>query len=226
MNTLSARLAVSQIINDGTSPGAAVVGSSIVSFNEGLSPQDREDIYLSNLYAQLATRSAYEDGLVGNWFDYYKNKLKFLGWDTTRPVTPAQARGGQMADSVSRQLSDSAGDRFSRPASQALAALKRNSTALEEFERTSLLREKGIFQMIPCALKSPGKVEIALYHKQFNTRRRVSKFLFWPIEEVVESSQEQMAITTFSTLHYATFRDKVAAAVVAETTRHLHELEI
>lgn len=226
MNTLSARLAVSQTVDDGTSPGAAVVGSSIVSFSEGLSPQDREDIYLSNLYAQLATRSAYEDGLVGNWFDYYKNKLRFLGWDTARSVTPEQVGRGQMADSVSRQISDSVGDRFSRPASLALAALKRNSTALETFEGTSLLHERGIFQMIPCALKSPGKVEIALYHMQFNTRPRVSEFLFWPIEDVVESSQEQMAIITFSTLHYATFREKVAAAVVAETTRHLHELEI
>ena len=42
----------------GLSPRAAVVGNSVVSFNEGMSSQDREDIYLSNLYAQLATRSA------------------------------------------------------------------------------------------------------------------------------------------------------------------------
>ncbi len=131
-----------------------------------------------------------------------------------------------MSESVSQQILRSAGESFSRPANLALKALKRNSIALEVFERISLERDSGLFQMIPCSLKAPGKIEIALYHKQFSTRRTVSKFLFWPIEEIVESSQEEMAIITFSTLHYATFRDKVAAAVVAETTRHLHELEI
>lgn len=61
---------------------AAVVGASLVSFGQGLSPQDREDICLSNLYAQLATRSAYQDGLVGSWFNYYRNTLRYLGWDS------------------------------------------------------------------------------------------------------------------------------------------------
>ncbi|MCP2076002.1 UNVERIFIED_ORG: hypothetical protein J2Y77_005438 [Pseudomonas lini] len=207
-------------------PRAAVVGGSIVSFDERLSLQDREDIYLSNLYAQLATRSAYRDGLVGNWFDYYKNKLRYLGWDSARPVRPEQAGQGLMADSVSRQISQSFGGSFSRQASHALGALERNPEALEVFERTSLLRDTGFFQVIPCTSKSSGKIEIGLYHKQFRTRRTVSGFLFWPIEEVVESSQEEMAVVTFSTLHYATFRAKVAAAVIAETNRHLHALEL
>lgn len=205
---------------------AAVVGGSIVSFDEGLSLQDREDIYLSNLYAQLATRSAYKDGLVGNWFDYYKNKLRYLGWDSARPVSPAQPGQGLMADSVSQQISGSFGASYSRQASQAMGALRRSPDALELFERTSLLRNTGFFQVIPCAAKSPGRIEIALYHKQFRTRRTVSRFLFRPMEEVVESSVEETAIVSFSTLHYATFRQKVAAAVIAETTRHLHELEL
>lgn len=216
-----------RLANGGSNaPRAAVVGGSIVSFNEGLSPQDREDIYLSNLYAQLATRSAYKDGLVGNWFDYYKNKLRYLGWDSARPVSPGQAGQGLMADSVARQLSRSLGENFSWPASQALGALKRNRNALDAFEGASLVRDTGFFQVIPCTPKSPGKIEIALYHKQFSIRRTVSKFLFWPMEEIVETSQEEMAIITFSTLHYAAFREKIAAAVVAETTRQLHALEI
>ncbi|MBT2339267.1 MULTISPECIES: hypothetical protein [Pseudomonas] len=211
----------------GAAPGAAVVGASIVSFNEALSSQDREDIYLSNLYAQLATRSAYQDGLLGsNWFDYYRNKLRYLGWDTARPVSAGQAGQGLMADSVSRQISRSFDERFSWQTSQALGSLKRNPDALEAFEKTSLLRDTGFFQVIPCALKSPGRIEIALYHKQFRTRRTVSRFLFWPMEEIVESSHEEMAVVTFSTLHYAAFRKKVAAAVIAETTRHLHALEL
>lgn len=226
MTDQGARSADGQRLRLDEASRAAVVGGSIVSFDEGLSLQDREDIYLSNLYAQLATRSAYKDGLVGNWFDYYKNKLRYLGWDSARPVSAGQAGQGLMADSVSQQIARSFGAGYSRQASQAIATLGRSPAALELFERTSLQRNTGFFQVIPCAAKSRGKVEIALYHKQFRTRRTVSGFLFWPMEEVVESSVEEMAVVTFSTLHYATFRQKVAAAVIAETTRHLHELEI
>ncbi|MHA6786751.1 hypothetical protein ACWA6H_03475 [Pseudomonas bijieensis] len=226
MNDMGGRSTDGQLLRHSGTPAAAVVGGSIVSFDEGLSFQDREDIYLSNLYAQLATRSAYKDGLVGNWFDYYKNKLRYLGWDSARPVSAGRAGQGLMVDSVSRQISRSFDERFSRQASQALGTLRRNPDALEVFERTSLLRDTGCFQVIPCTSKSSGRIEIGLYHKQFRTRRTVSRFLFWPIEDVVESSQEEMAVITFSTLHYATFREKVAAAVMSETVRHLHALEL
>ncbi|WP_249410668.1 hypothetical protein [Pseudomonas sp. St316] len=181
---------------------------------------------MSNLYAQLATRSAYKDGLVGNWFDYYRNKLRYLGWDSARPVSAGQAGQGLMADSVLRQVSRSFDQRFSRQARQALGTLRQSPDALEVFERTSLLRDMGFFQVIPCTAKSAGRIEIGLYHKQFRTRRTVSGFLFWPIEEVVENSLEEMAVVTFSTLHYAAFREKVAAAVMSETVRHLHALEL
>lgn len=201
------------------------MGGSLISFSEGMSAQDQEDIYLSNLYAQLATRSAYRDGLVGNWFDYYKNKLRFLGWDTARPVSLIEAGRGLMADSVSRQLSQSLAGSFSQQASRALGALKNNPDAIDVFEGASLQRDRGFFQVIPCMPKSSTNIEIALYHKQFSMRRTVSKFLFWPMEEIVATSLEQMAIITFNTLHYATFRKKVAAAVMAETTRNIHALE-
>lgn len=207
-------------------PGAAVVGSSIVSFDEGMSAQDREDVYLSNLYAQLATRSAYKDGLVGNWFDYYTNKLRYLGWDSARPVRPERAVDGSMADSVSQQISQSLGGQFSLQTNKALAALKNNHDALETFEGASLQSDVGFFQVVPCALKSRTRIEIALYHRQFSTRRTVSRFLFWPMDNIVKTSREEIAVVTFNTLHYATFRKKVAAAVVREVTRHLHALDV
>jgi len=206
--------------------GAAVVAGSLVSFGEGLSRQDREDICLSNLYAQLATRSAYRDGLVGSsWFSYYKKKLQYLGWDSARPLEPGLAGEGSMAQSVSLQLSKSFDERFAQPATESIGALERNPNALEAFERASLQQDSAFFQVIPCLPKSAGKIELALYHKQFSTRRTVSSFLFWPIEEVVQTSLEEMAVVTFSTLHYSTFRERVRASVIAETTRNIHALE-
>ncbi|WP_242486252.1 hypothetical protein [Pseudomonas sp. TH03] len=215
-----------QAFSGGNIPDAAVVGGSVVSFSAGMSSQDREDIYLSNLFAQMATRSAYRDGLVGNWFDYYRNKLRFLGWDSASPVRPVPVTAAFMADNVCQQISHSFGERFSSPASQAFESLRRNPIALDGFEGASLSRDSGLFQIIPCVQSRPGKIEIALYHKQFSTRRSGSRFLYWPMDDIVKTSEEQMALVTFSTLHYATFREKVAAAVLSESMRNLHALEI
>ncbi|AMZ72839.1 MULTISPECIES: hypothetical protein [Pseudomonas] len=204
---------------------AAVVGASLVSFGQGLSPQDREDICLSNLYAQLATRSAYQDGLVGSWFNYYRNTLRYLGWDSARPLRPGQAGEGSMAESVARQISQSFDERFARSATDSIGALKRHPNALEAFERASLQHDSAFFQVVPCLPKSPGRIEVALYHKQFSIRKTLSTFLFWPIEEVVQTSHEEMAVVTFNTLHYSMFREKVLRAVIAETTRNIHALK-
>lgn len=214
-----------RLFHGGDTTRAAVVGASLVSFDQGLSPQDREDLCLSNLYAQLATRSAYQDGLVGSWFSYYRNTLRYLGWDSARPLMPGQAGEGSMAESISRQLSQSFDERFARPATESIGALERNPKALEAFERASLQRDSAFFQVIPCLPKSPGRVEVALYHKQFSLRKTVSTFLFWPIEQVVQTSLEEMAVVTFNTLHYSTFRERVRVAVIAETTRHIHALK-
>lgn len=207
-------------------PQAAVVGGSLVSFGSGLSSQDRQDIYMSNLFAQMATRSAYEDGLVGNWFDYYRNQLRFLGWDTAKPIDLRPDRGLVMGDGAYKQISNTLGERFATPAGQALDSVRQNAKALGGFEGASLVRERGFFQLLPCVAKGAGKIEIGLYHKQFKTRKTVSRFLFWSVDDVLETSVEQMAIVTFSTVHYATYREKVANALVKHTTRLLHELEI
>ncbi|SFW75556.1 hypothetical protein [Pseudomonas sp. NFACC04-2] len=130
-----------------------------------------------------------------------------------------------MAESVARQISQSFDERFARSATDSIGALKRNPNALETFERTSQQHDSAFFQVVPCLPKSPGRIEIALYHKQFSIRKTVSTFLFWPIEEVVRTSHEEMAVVTFNTLHYSMFREKVLGAVIAETTRNIHALE-
>jgi hypothetical protein len=213
-------------MNNGV-PGAAVIGSSVVSFADCLSAQDREDIYLSNMFAQFATRSAYKDGLVGsNWFDYYKNQLKFLGWDNLVPVSPGEPEGGVMGDASVRKISQVFGEEFSTPTTLALDALRCNNRTLNIFEEASLSGNRGFFQIIPCVPKGKGKVEIGVYHKQFSTRKEVSRFLFWPVEQTIQTAEEQMAIITFSTLHHAAFRDKVLKKLTSGAIRNIHALEI
>lgn len=80
----------------GSVPQAAVVGGSVVAFAAGLPESHREDVYLSTIYAQRATRAACNDGLSGDWFDYYCKTLKFIGWDVPCPEGLAPVQGGSM----------------------------------------------------------------------------------------------------------------------------------
>lgn len=66
---------------DASKQQAAAVGSSVVSFVEGISAQTREDICHAALLAQLAANKKVPDAAnVFAWFDAYFGALMQLGW--------------------------------------------------------------------------------------------------------------------------------------------------
>ncbi|CAI8862578.1 hypothetical protein [Pseudomonas sp. IT-P176] len=207
-----------------TTAQAAVVGGSLIAFAGDLPESHREDIYLSTLYAQRATRAAVADGLEGDWFEYYRNTLKFIGWDVPRPeglpLTSTDSMGRQVIQQISRRL----GEVFSSPISRAMAALEQNQAALDLFESSSLTQQAGVFQMIPCIANGPNKIDLGLYHRQFRLYRSAPQFLF--AQEQVRESREQMALLTFNTLYYAQFREKVKKAVLEQSLTSIRGLSI
>ena len=150
-----------------TTAQAAVVGGSLIAFAGDLPESHREDIYLSTLYAQRATRAAVADGLEGDWFEYYRNTLKFIGWDVPKPARLPGTSADTMSQLAIQQISNRLGAVFSSPISRAIDALERNSQALELFESSSLNQEVGVFQLIPCIANGPNKIDLGLYHRQF-----------------------------------------------------------
>lgn len=207
-------------------PQAAVVGGSVVSFAAGLPETQREDVYLSTMFAQRATRAAYNDNLSGDWFSYYCNQLKFIGWDVPRPQGLLPIRDQSMGEGASQHIATRLGDAFHGPAHRALAALESNPRALGLFESTSVSQDTGSFQVIPCVRKGLHRVEMGLYHCQFRLRRTTSRFLFIERDDLVLSSVEQLSVITFNTLHYATFREKVKRSVMSQSHAYLSALEL
>jgi hypothetical protein len=207
-------------------PPAAVVGGSVVAFASDLPASHREDIYMSTAFAQYATRAAFNDGLSGDWFDYYRNQLKFLGWDVPEPETLLPLQDGLMGRQAIRSISTRLGEAFAQPMSRALAQMEHNALAHKVFDSTSLGSDGGYFQMIPCVMNGPNKIDMGIYHRQFQIRRNVSRFLFVEDQTLVRSSIEQMAVITFNTLHYAQFRDKVKTSVISQSLKYLINLEL
>lgn len=207
-------------------PASAVVGASVVSFAGGLPASHREDIYMSTAFAQQSTRAAMADGLSGDWFDYYCNKLKYLGWDVPRPQTFSPEPAAPMGSKALQRIKASLGEEFYLPMRQAIAELERNLLAMEMFESTSLEANVGCFQMIPCVMKGAHNVEIGIYHRRFSIQREISRFLFLKNESLERESIEQLTVISFNTRHYATFREKVKKAVLSQSSKYLRELEI
>ncbi|MCF4997293.1 hypothetical protein GIW70_09260 [Pseudomonas syringae] len=207
-------------------PQAAVAGASVVSFAADLPDSHREDIYLSTLYAQRATRAACEDGLSGDWFEYYCRTLKFIGWDMPRPQSLLAVPGGSMGNAATEQISARLGEVFSEQTNRALAALERNAEALGIFESTSLSGDMGHFQIIPCVQKDAYRVQMGIYHRQFSFRGQVSQFLFSDQRDIVQNSVEQISVITFNTLYYEQFRAKVKRSVLSQSLKYLNNLDI
>lgn len=206
-------------------PQAAVVGGSVVAFANGVQASQREDIYMSTAFAQNATRAALQDGLVGDWFTYYRDVLRFIGWDVPKPtaLTPS---GTRMAGQAVQGIETVIGEAYSEPVRRALLAMERNTSALKLFEDTSLRGNVGYFQVIPCLPSGPNKVQMGIYHRQFQVRQQVSGFLFGGNPAIIHNSVEQIAVITFNTLHYAQFREKVKKSVVSGSLKYLSSLDI
>ena len=213
-------------MSDSMTPQAAVVGASVVAFASGVPTPHRDDIYMSTAHAQMATRAAIEDGLSTDWFEYYCKVLRFIGWDVPKPQTLTPSRNSLLAGQATQRISTIMGEEFSEPMRRALMAIERNTLALKRFESTSIRGDAGYFQIIPCVMSGPNKVEMGIYHRQFRIRRQVSGFLFGEDETLIHNSVEQIAAITFNTLHYAQFRERVKKSVLTGSLNYLSSLEI
>jgi hypothetical protein len=144
---------------------ATVVGGSLVSFLPGITAQQRESIHLALLMAERVTHSDHEQGLVQDWFTYYRRRLQHLGWDAQIPEQvhwpkPDRQVITQKALQAVKQV---AGESQSSNLSVALSALLSSDAPLLHLEQRS--RELGLFQLVPCAPSKPGYVDMVVYHE-------------------------------------------------------------
>jgi len=68
------KISSDQVTDIQQSDSATVVGSFIISFATGLSPQQKEDVMLSTLLAHIKTKDDYD-------YEHYTNILQGVGWD-------------------------------------------------------------------------------------------------------------------------------------------------
>lgn len=144
---------------------AAVIGAGVVSFLDGVPAAHKYKVKLALALAERATETAHREGLVQDWFAYYRNQLKFMGWDALSPEQvhwPDQQRTRQV-DQVLETIAATAGEHFATATGIALHKLVANPSVLQKLEHYALERQH--FQLLPCAPAGANRVDMVVYHE-------------------------------------------------------------
>lgn len=144
---------------------SAVIGAGIVSFLPGIPATQKNKVKLALAMAERATETAYKEGLIEDWFAYYRNQLKYMGWDSVsaEQVHWPDERRARQADQVLETIAATAGEHFASAISISMQKLLANPSILQELERRAYERQH--FQLLPCAPAGAGRVDMVLYHE-------------------------------------------------------------
>jgi len=144
---------------------SAVIGAGIVSFLPGIPATQKNKVKLALAMAERATETAYKEGLIEDWFAYYRNQLKYMGWDSVsaEQVHWPDERRARQADQVLETIAATAGEHFASAISISMQKLLANPSVLQELERRAYERQH--FQLLPCAPAGVGRVDMVLYHE-------------------------------------------------------------
>lgn len=148
-----------------TEAAAAVIGAGIVSFLPGVSTEQKNGVKLALALAERTTEAAHKEGLIQDWFTYYRNQLKFMGWDSVsaEQIHWPDERRTRQTDQVLETIAATAGERFASVTELSMQKLLSRPSALQELERRA--HERQHFQLLPCAPVGAGRVDMVLYHE-------------------------------------------------------------
>lgn len=157
---------------------AAVAGSSVVAFLPGVTLAQRRAVLLAALMAERVTRTDHDAGLVSDWFSHYRRQLQFYGWDAMSAEQvhwPGLERPG-IVNAALRRIEATAGESYSTAVKLAMKGLAENDWPLLNFEQRT--RERGVFQLLPCAPGKSGYVDLVLYRERCEIDTLSTGFLF------------------------------------------------
>lgn len=199
---------------------AVVLGASLLSFLPGVPQPQRETVKLAVALAERATRSAYEDGLIEDWLSYYRNQLRFYGWDAVRPEDVHWPKGERedLVDKALSTIAQTGGRHFADGSGRALQRLTADSGGLLRFE--DYARTHGHFQLLPCAPSESNRVDMVIYHE----RGASSSFSAGFLSSERDTQDVRAELVRFNTLIFdQEHRPRVNQSLVEVALRNLIE---
>jgi len=178
---------------DNTEPAdAAVVGSNLLTFIEGVSRQNREDIMDSFLFATLVANKAFDPETQSTeWYASLYKVLSTVGWLSSswsyeryqsnhQTFTMEEAGLEIIASAIAAAaLPGPAAAAMLTVAADALKALAAQEKPLGLFERQSKSHNGASFRIGACSEVANGTVNLAMGAINFQTSSKVTNVLFW-----------------------------------------------
>lgn len=206
-----------------TNVSSAVIGAGIVSFLPGISAVQASKVKLALAMAERAAHSAFQEKVITDWFAYYRNQLKFMGWDAVTAEQihwPDKARTRQ-TDQALATISKAAGDSFASSIDISLKKLLSDPKALRRLEASAFERQH--FQLLPCAPAGANRVDMVIYHET----DKQSVFSAGFIQHKRSHQNVRAELVRFNILAFEnSYLPKVKDRVLKAAQEHIHDYAI
>jgi hypothetical protein len=219
-------------------PEAAVVGSSVIAFTEGVSRQNKDDIMNSFLFATLVANKKYNPESDSQaWYGEFHNVLSTVGWLSSN-WSYSRYRATQSSfsmDEVGLEIIGSAitaaalgpaGPIMLKVATDAIAALKAKNEPWRLFERKTKSHQGGSFRIAACSESTDGTVNVVMGAVKFRAESSVTDVLFfeWKSAEVETYKGEDSLV--LNTNVYSRVREAVLMKLGDNAEDAIAEFEI
>jgi hypothetical protein len=199
---------------------AAVVGSEVVAFAQGVGGAHRQDLINSTLLAQLVANKKvpHRHNLFG-WYDAYFEALANIGWSVQERNFATYVEGGENFEAHQAILKVAATILGPSPVAlalvtntlQALQKMDENSPWLTLFARESQSAQTASFQISAVEQGASGEPFVSLIAFALQARKGITQVLFFK------------ALTSDVTLQHCSSRMSIDADVVAAVRQALKD---
>lgn len=174
-------------------PGqAAIAGSNLLAFAEGVSRQNKEDVMDSFLFATLAANKEFNPETQSQqWYAHFNKALATMGWFSTnwsysryrsthQRFSMEQAGLEILGSAIAAAaLPGPASLAMLKVAADAVEALKVQDKPLRMFERQTKTHKGANFRIGACMESADGTVNLAMGAVNFSGDSAVTNVLFW-----------------------------------------------
>jgi hypothetical protein len=212
---------------------AKVNVGSLLSFVDGVSEQEKNDVLYSVQLAQRGASGAFDRFTqMQSWYQKYIEILENLGWASEQLAFSRldQAEGEFRMDQAALAIITAVATQNQlavlREAVSALAKLAEDDGTISLFDFHSSLEGSGNFQLAAVQKSANGALSMALGAFYFRSVDERKRFLFfkWGSQQVNFWTAAQRM--TFNTEFYARRRDEVKARLDADASRFIADLKL
>ncbi|MGE8068529.1 hypothetical protein [Pseudomonas sp. NPDC089569] len=218
--------------HDINKPTASVMPDTIDVFLPGISQETIDDVNLCKLVMQNAATKLYpDDAQLFEWYKYYVDGLKKLGWiiqnKDIQEVTIN--RVGLTMDQVALEVATSliggnAAYTLANVAKKAVETVQDNVKAIEIFNRNNKLGAQAKFDIAPVWVDANKQANMVLNCISLDARESTRGILFWKSTKQTTSIKTGAVRTYLDNKVFASLRDAIYSKYSEAGKKFIEEL--